>query len=74
MRKYDERFNRTNQSFFMKWDTQERRARFNTDKIGPFSWKLREELSQTMTTRQILDTVEYKVSHIFFLYPFLNIF
>lgn len=62
MRRFDEKFNRTNQSFFMAWDTRERRARFSTEKIGPFSWKLREELSQKMTTRQILDTVEYKVS------------
>jgi hypothetical protein len=57
----EERFNRTDQSFFMKWDTLERRAKFSTEKIGPFSWKQRQELSQTMTVRQVLDTVEYKV-------------
>jgi len=44
----------------MKWDTHDRRARFNSDKTGPFTWKERDRLSQSMTTRQILDTVEYK--------------
>jgi hypothetical protein len=75
MRSAGERFNRTNQSFFMKWDTLERRAKFSTEKIGPFSWKQREELSQNMTVRQLLDTVEYKVflGPPFYLHSFLYV-
>ena len=61
MKKYGGKFNRTDQDYFMKWDTRERRALFNTEKEGPYSWKERDRLSQTMTTRQILDTVEFKV-------------
>ena len=62
--KYNGKYNRTNQDFFFKWDTLERRSQFNTEKISPFSWRERENLSLSMTTRQILDTVEYKVSEL----------
>lgn len=59
--KYEGKFNRTNQNFFLKWDTLERKTNFNSEKIEPFSWKEREIISKKMTTRQILDTNEYKV-------------
>jgi hypothetical protein len=57
----DDRFLRTNQSFFMKWDTHDRKSKFNTHNTGPFTWRERSALSQSMTVRQILDTTEYKV-------------
>jgi hypothetical protein len=61
MSKFDGEFNRTDQSFFMKWDTKERRGKFKTEKEGPFSWKERDRLAQSMSTRQVLDAVEFKV-------------